>query len=136
MRDVLPATMVALFVACSSCCIFGTVGAWMPDYLSTEKHWSTQECSAFYVWWGIVGFFGLWLPGWLANGACRRIAFITMLIAGAIFMTRWVRTGSHKLLWVFGLARRFGLLGFWGSSATLIGEGFPNGIRRAANGVV
>jgi MFS family permease len=28
--DVLPATLVALFVACCSTCIFGTVGGWMP----------------------------------------------------------------------------------------------------------
>ena len=64
MPDVLPATLVALFVACSSC--------WMPYYLSTEKHWSTQEYSAFYMCWGIVGFFGLWLAGWLA-GTCRML---------------------------------------------------------------
>ena len=72
MRDTLPATLVALFVACCSTCIFGTVGAWMPLYLSTEKGWSTAEYSAFYVAWGIVGFFGLWLAGWLADRVGRR----------------------------------------------------------------
>jgi len=41
MPDVLPATLVATFIACCSCCIYGTVGAWLPLYLSTEKHWST-----------------------------------------------------------------------------------------------
>ena len=41
MPDVLPATLVATFVACCRCCIYGTVGAWMPLYLSTEKHRST-----------------------------------------------------------------------------------------------
>src|SRR5207248_1618770 len=51
--DVLPGTLVALFVACCSTCIFGTVGGWMPLYLSTEKGWSTAEYSAFYVCWGI-----------------------------------------------------------------------------------
>jgi MFS family permease len=136
MPDVLPATLVALFVACSSCCIFGTVGAWMPYYLSTEKHWSTQEYSAFYVWWGIVGFFGLSLAGWLADRIGRRIAFIAMLIQGAIFITLWVRTDSHILLWVFGLAWSFGFLGFWGPSTTLTAEVFPTRIRGAANGVV
>jgi len=136
MSDVLPATMVALFVACSSCCIFGTVGAWMPYYLSTEKHWSTQEYSAFYVWWGIVGFFGLWLAGWLADRVGRRFAFITMLIQGAIFMTLWVHTDSRVLLWVFGLAWSFGLLGIWGPSTTLTAEVFPTRIRGAGNGVV
>ena len=136
MPDVLPATLVALFVACSSCCIFGTVGGWMPYYLSTEKHWSTQEYSAFYVCWGIVGFFGLWLAGWLADRIGRRVAFIAMLIQGAIFMTLWVSTDSHVLLWVFGLAWAFGFLGFWGPSTTLTAEVFPTRIRGAANGVV
>jgi MFS family permease len=134
--DVLPATLVALFVACSSCCIFGTVGGWMPYYLSTEKHWSTQEYSAFYVCWGIVGFFGLWLAGWLADRIGRRVGFVAMLIEGAVFMTLWVYTDSHLLLWVFGLAWSFGFLGFWGPSTTLTAEVFPTRIRGAANGVV
>ena len=56
----------------------------MPNYLSTEKHWSTQEYSAFYACWGIVGFFGLWLAGWLADRIGRRVGFIAMLIQGAI----------------------------------------------------
>jgi sugar phosphate permease len=134
--DVLPATLVALFVACSSCCIFGTVGGWMPYYLSTEKHWSTQEYSAFYVCWGIVGFFCLWLAGWLADRIGRRVGFVAMLIEGAVFMTLWVYTDSHLLLWVFGLAWNFGFLGFWGRSTTLTAAVFPTRILGAANGVV
>jgi MFS family permease len=136
MRDVLPATLVALFVACSSCCIFGTVGSWMPYYLSVEKHWSTQEYSAFYVCWGIVGFFGLCLAGWLADRIGRRVGFIAMLIEGAIFITLWVFTDNHILLWVFGLAWGFGFLGIWGPSTTLTAEVFPTRIRGGANGVV
>jgi predicted MFS family arabinose efflux permease len=132
MPDVLPSTLVALFVACSSCCIFGTVGGWMPYYLSTAKHWSTQEYSAFYVCWGIVGFFGLWLAGWLADRIGRRVGFVAMLMDGAILMTLWVYTDSHFLLSVFGLAWSFGFLGFWGPSTTLTAEVFPTRIRRAA----
>jgi len=49
MRDVLPATLVATFVACCSGCIYGTVSAWMPLYLSTEKYWPTAQYSTFYV---------------------------------------------------------------------------------------
>src|SRR6185312_13983371 len=60
-------TLVALFVACCSTCIFGTVGGWMPLYLATEKHWSTTEYSLFYVFWGISGFLGLCVAGWLAD---------------------------------------------------------------------
>jgi len=66
MRDTLPSTFVALFVACCSTCIFGTVGAWMPLYLASEKGWSTAEYSAFYVSWGIVGFF------WPVDGRLAR----------------------------------------------------------------
>src|SRR5215510_897804 len=90
MPDILPSTLVALFVACCSTCIFGTVGAWMPLYLSTEKGWSTAEYSAFYVFWGIVGFFGLWLAGWLADRYGRRTGFIVLLLQGAAFLTAWI----------------------------------------------
>ena len=136
MPDILPATLVALFVACCSTCIFGTVGAWMPLYLSTEKGWSTAEYSAFYVGWGIVGFFGLWLAGWLADRVGRRVAFIALQLEGAVFLTAWIFTQNHLLLWVFGLAWSFGFLGFWGPSTVLTAEIFPTRVRGVANGVV
>src|SRR6202047_1874523 len=134
--DVLPATLVALFVACCSTCIFGTVGGWMPLYLATEKHWSTAEYSTFYVFWGISGFLGLCVAGWLADKIGRRLAFVVTLIEGAVFITLWVLTENHLLLWAFGLAWSFGFLGFWGPSTTLTAEVFPTRIRGAANGVV
>ena len=134
--DVLPATLVALFVACCSTSIFGTVGGWMPLYLATEKHWSTAEYSTFYVLWGISGFFGLCVAGWLADKIGRRLAFVVTLIEGAIFMTLWVYTEDKLWLWIFGLAWSFGFLGFWGPSTTLTAEVFPTRIRGAANGVV
>jgi sugar phosphate permease len=136
MPDVLPATLVALFVACCSTAIFGTVGGWMPLYLATEKHWSTAEYSTFYVLWGISGFLGLCVAGWLADKIGRRLAFVVTLIEGAIFMTLWVYTEDRLWLWIFGLAWSFGFLGFWGPSTTLTAEVFPTRIRGAANGVV
>ena len=134
--DLLPTTLMALFVACCSTCIFATVGGWMPLYLATEKHWSTAEYSTFYVFWGFCGFLGLWISGWLADKIGRRMAFVVTLIQGAIFITLWVYTENHILLWVFGLAWAFGFLGFWGPSTTLTAEVFPTRIRGAANGAV
>jgi MFS family permease len=136
MRDTLPSTLVALFVACCSTCIFGTVGAWMPLYLASEKHWSTAEYSAFYVSWGIVGFFGLWLAGWLADRVGRRAGFIVTLLEGAVFLIAWIYSESHLLLWIFGLSWSFGFLGFWGPSTVLTAEIFPTRARGVANGVV
>ncbi|MGF6428892.1 MULTISPECIES: MFS transporter [Bradyrhizobium] len=136
MPDVLPSTLVALFVACASTCIYGTVGAWMPLYLSTEKHWSTAEYSLFYVFYGLCGFLGLCLVGWLIDKIGRRRTFIITLIEGAIFMTLWVYSEDRVLLWAFGLAWCLGFLGFWGPSTTLTAEIFPTRIRGAANGVV
>ncbi|WP_428669381.1 MFS transporter [Reyranella sp.] len=136
MPDVLPSTFVALFVACCSTCIFGTVGAWMPLYLAREKGWSTAEYSAFYVSWGIVGFFGLWLAGWLADRFGRRVGFVVTLLEGAVFLVAWIYTDNHLLLWIFGLAWSFGFLGFWGPSTVLTAEIFPTRIRGVANGVV
>jgi MFS family permease len=135
-RDMLPSTFVALFVACCSTCIFGTVGAWMPLYLATEKGWSTAEYSAFYVSWGIVGFFGLCLAGWLADRVGRRAGFIVTLLEGAAFLIAWIYSDSHLLLWIFGLAWSFGFLGFWGPATVLTAEIFPTRARGVANGVV
>jgi MFS family permease len=136
MRDTLPSIFVALFVACCSTCIFGTVGAWMPLYLATEKSWSTAEYSAFYVSWGIVGFFGLWTAGWLADRVGRRAGFIVTLLEGAVFLMAWIYSDSRLLLWIFGLAWSFGFLGFWGPSTVLTAEIFPTRARGVANGVV
>ena len=136
MPDILPATLVALFIACCSTAIFGTVGGWMPYYLNAEKHWSTAEYSAFYVCWGVAGFFGLCVAGWLADKVGRRVGFIFTLIEGAIFITLWVYSDSHVLLWTFGLLWSFGFLGFWGPSTTLTAEVFPTRMRGTANGVV
>ena len=136
MPDTLPATFVALFVACCSTCIYGTVGAWMPLYLASEKGWSTAEYSTFYIAWGIVGFFGLWLAGWLADRVGRRAGFIVTLLQGALFLTAWIFTDSRLLLWIFGLAWSFGFLGFWGPSTVLTAEIFPTRVRGVANGVV
>ena len=105
-------------------------------HVATEKHWSTAEYSLFYVFWGISGFLGLCVAGWLADKVGRRLAFVVTLIEGAIFITLWVCTENHILLWAFGLAWSFGFLGFWGPSTTLTAEVFPTRIRGAANGVV
>jgi sugar phosphate permease len=136
MPDVLPTTLMALFVACCSTCIYGTVGGWMPLYLATEKHFSTSEYSLFYVFYGITGFLGLSVVGWLIDKIGRRMTFIVTLIEGAIFMTLWVYSDSHLWLWAFGLLWCLGFLGFWGPSTTLTAEVFPTRIRGAANGVV
>ena len=136
MPDILPATLVALFIACCSTSIFGTVGGWMPYYLNAEKHWSPLEYSAFYVGWGISGFFGLCVAGWLADKVGRRMGFIVTLLEGAIFITLWVYSDSHLWLWVFGMLWSFGFLGFWGPSTTLTAEVFPTRMRGTANGVV
>jgi len=134
--DIMPATLAGLFIAICSCCIFGTVGGWMPYYLNAEKHWATWEYGYFYVGWGISGFFGLVVAGWLADKIGRRMGFIVTLIEGAIFITLWVNSDSHLWLWIFGMLWSFGFLGFWGPSTTLTAEVFPTRMRGTANGVV
>src|SRR5229473_1467882 len=112
MRDMLPSTFVALFVACCSTCIFGTVGAWMPLYLASEKGWSTAEYSAFYVSWGIVGFFGLCMAGWLADRVGRRAGFIVTLLEGAVYRLDLHRQPFATMdLWLGVELRLSGLLG-------------------------
>ena len=132
--DMWKATAVGTFVACCSTCIFGTVGAWMPLYLAKEQGWSTAEYGTFYIAWGIVGALGLIISGIMADMIGRRPAFVIMLIEGAIFMTLWVYTKDHTMLWVYGLLWSVGFLGFWGPSTILTAEIFPTRIRGSGNG--
>ena len=136
MPDTLPKILVATFIACGASCIWGTVGAWMPLYLSTEKHWSTAEYGTFYIFWGLMGFCGQTFAGWLADRIGRRVAFLVMLLQGAIFLTAWIYSESTLWLWIFGLGWGFGLLGVWAPSVVLTAEIFPTRIRGVANGVV
>jgi len=103
---------------------------------STGQRRNTAPSIFSYIFWGLVGFFGLAAAGWLADKVGRRVGFIALLIWGAVFMTLWVYAASDLWLWVFGLAWSFGFLGFWGPSTTLTAEVFPTRIRGVANGVV
>ena len=126
MPDVLPATLVATFITCCSCCIYGTVGAWMPLYLSTEKHWSTAEYSVFYIFWGLVGFFGLCAAGWLADKVGRRVGFIALLIWGAVFMTLWVYAAEQSLALDLRPRLEFRVPGFLGPEHDADRRGLPD----------
>ena len=134
--DLIKPTFVAIFVACCSTAIYGTVGGWMAYYLNVEMKWPTAEYGFFYTCWGVVGFLGLFIAGWISDKIGRRLAFIVMLAEGAVFIFLWASTRDHTLLWVYGLLWSIGFLGFWGPSMTITAEVFPTRIRGAANGVV
>lgn len=127
-------TAVATFVACCSTTIYGTVGSWMPLYLSQERHWATAEYGKFYIWWGLVGFLGLLAGGWIADRFGRKPAFYVMLAEGAVFVTLWVFAESDLALWIYGLLWSIGFLGFWAPAMILTAEIYPTRIRGAGNG--
>jgi len=127
-------TGVATFVACCATTIFGTVGGWMPLYLSTERHWATATYGTFYICWGLVGFLGLLAAGWISDRFGRRPAFYVMLAEGAVFMTLWVYATSDLELWIYGLAWSVGFLGFWAPTMVLTAELYPTRIRGVGNG--
>ena len=127
-------TAVATFIACCSTTIYGTVGGWMPLYLSQERHWSTATYGQFYIWWGLVGFLGLLASGWISDRFGRQPAFYVMLAEGAVFITLWVFATTDTELWIYGLLWSIGFLGFWGPSMILTAEVFPTRIRGVGNG--
>ncbi len=132
--DMIKSTGVATFIACCSTTIYGTVGGWMPIYLSQERHWSTATYGTFYIWWGLVGFLGLLASGWMSDRFGRKPAFYVMLAEGAIFITLWVYATTDTELWIYGLLWSIGFLGFWGPSMVLTAEVFPTRIRGVGNG--
>jgi MFS family permease len=132
--DMRKSTAIATFIACCSTTIYGTVGGWMPLYLSQERHWATATYGKFYIAWGLVGFLGLLASGWIADKFGRRPAFYVMLAQGAVFMTLWVFATTDLELWIYGLLWSIGFLGFWGPSMVLTAEIFPTRVRGAGNG--
>ncbi len=127
-------TAAATFIACCSTIIYGTVGGWMPLYLSQERHWSTATYGTFYICWGLVGFLGLLIAGLISDRFGRKPAFYVMLMEGAVFLTLWVYAESNTALWVYGLLWSIGFLGFWAPSMILTSEIYPTRIRGVGNG--
>jgi MFS family permease len=134
MPDMWRNTASATFVACCSTIIYGTVGGWMPLYLSKERGWAPSEYGTFYIWWGLIGFLGLLTSGLMSDRFGRKPAFYVMLVEGAIFLTLWVYAKTDTELWVYGLLWSIGFLGFWGPSTILTAEIYPTRIRGAGNG--
>jgi len=84
MPDVLPATLVGIFIACCSCIYARSAPGCA--LLSTEKHWSTAEYSTFYVFWASSAFSGCARP--LARRQDRPTRRLyRALDLGAVFMT-------------------------------------------------
>jgi MFS family permease len=132
--DMLSGTAAATFIACCSTIIYGTVGGWMPLYLAQERHWSTATYGTFYIWWGLVGFLGLFAAGLIADRFGRKPAFYIMLLEGAVFLTLWVYAESDIELWIYGLLWSIGFLGFWAPAMILTAEIYPTRIRGVGNG--
>ena len=132
--DMVKNTAAATFIACCSTIIYGTVGGWMPLYLAQERHWSTATYGTFYIWWGLVGFLGLFFAGLISDRFGRKPAFYIMLAEGAVFLTLWVFAESNRALWIYGLLWSIGFLGFWAPSMILTAEIYPTRIRGVGNG--
>ena len=88
----------------------------------------------FYIWWGLVGFLGLFFAGLISDRFGRKPAFYVMLIEGAVFLTLWVFAESNTALWIYGLLWSIGFLGFWAPSMILTAEIYPTRIRGVGNG--
>jgi MFS family permease len=127
-------TAIATFVACCSTTIYGTVGSWMPLYLSQERHWSTAQYGTFYIFWGLVGFVGLLVAGIISDRFGRKPAFYIMLAEGGLFVSLWVYATTDLELWIYGLLWSIGFLGFWSPTTILTAEIYPTRIRGVGNG--
>ncbi len=132
--DTLKNTAAATFIACCSTIIYGTVGGWMPLYLAQERHWSTATYGTFYIWWGLIGFLGLFFAGLISDRFGRKPASYVMLPEGAVLRTLWVFAESNTALWVYGLLWSIGFLGFWAPSMILTAEMYPTRCRGIGNG--
>ncbi|HEY2538912.1 MAG TPA: MFS transporter [Stellaceae bacterium] len=70
MPDVLPAALVALFVTCSSCCILGTVGSWMPYFCRLRSTGRRRSIAlSMCAWASFASSAYGWRAGWPTGSA-------------------------------------------------------------------
>lgn len=127
-------TIVAVFVAMTGSAAFATVGVWQPLFLHETHHWPLSEYSHYILLWGLVGAAGYYLCGWIADRWSRIVAMLVGNIICTVFIIPWALVSNKWLLYVFGLAANFGLIGVWGVILTYTAELFPTRIRGVGQG--
>lgn len=127
-------TIVAVFVALTATAAFATVGAWQPLYLSEAHHWSLGQYSNYILWWGLVGAAGYYFCGWIADRWSRLGAMLAGNVICIAFIIPWSLVSDKWMLYAFGLAANFGLIGVWGTVLTYTAELFPTRIRGVGQG--
>jgi MFS family permease len=129
-RDMLIASLVYFFY------LFTWIGwsAWMPFFLSSEKHLGFQTTSSYLSIWMFVAIFSYWFCGWLCDTFGRRIVIPVFVIPAALFLVILGQlTSASSLFWV-GLVTNFLITGSFGTGLGYTAELFPTQIRGTAVG--
>ena len=133
-REMLIASLIYFFY------LFTWLGwsAWMPFYLSTEKHLGFQTMGRFLSVWMFCAIFAYWICGWLCDLFGRRWVIPMFAIPAAILMVVMGQIDSAAVLFWVGLATNFLITGSFGTGLGYTAELFPThrhrvfGCRRSA----
>jgi AAHS family cis,cis-muconate transporter-like MFS transporter len=129
-REMLIASLIYFFY------LFTWLGwsAWMPFYLSNEKHLGFQTMSTYLSLWMFVAIFAYWFCGWLCDLFGRRWVIPAFAVPGAILLVvMGYLDDATSLFWV-GLATNFLITGSFGTGLGYTAEVFPTQIRGTAVG--
>jgi MFS family permease len=129
-REMLIASLIYFFY------LFTWLGwsAWMPFYLSTEKHLGFQIMGSFLSVWMFCAIFAYWICGWLCDLFGRRWVIPTFAVPAAILLVVMGHLDSAAALFWVGLATNFLITGSFGTGLGYTAELFPTQLRGTAVG--
>jgi sugar phosphate permease len=111
------------------------ITAWLPRFLTTERHLSIVGSTGYLATLIIGSFIGYLVGAWLADRIGRRLLFLTFSIGAIAVVIAYTQLPlSNESLWLLGFPLGFFASGYFSGMGAFLTELYPTRLRGSGQG--
>ncbi|HYZ47475.1 MAG TPA: MFS transporter [Sphingomonas sp.] len=132
---ILKTTILASLVATGMQGGYYAITAWVPRFLTTERHLSIVSSTGYLATLIIGSFVGYLVGAWLADRIGRRNLFLTFSLGAIAVVLLYTQVPlSNEWLWVLGFPLGFFASGYFSGMGAFLTELYPTRLRGSGQG--